>query len=32
VPYDVVIAILDAMRYTDSGDELFSKVSFGVAR
>jgi biopolymer transport protein ExbD len=32
VPYDVVIATLDAMRHTDSGDELFPKVSFGVAR
>ncbi len=32
VPYDVVIATLDAMRRTDSGDELFPQVSFGVAR
>ena len=32
VPYDVVIATLDAMRRTDNGDELFPKVSFGVAR
>jgi len=32
VPYDVVIATLDAMRRTDSGDDLFPKVSFGVAR
>ncbi len=32
VPYDVVIATLDAMRRTDGGDELFPQVSFGVAR
>ena len=32
VPYDVVIATLDAMRRTDSGDDLFPQVSFGVAR
>jgi biopolymer transport protein ExbD len=32
VPYDVVIATLDAMRRTDNGDDLFPKVSFGVAR
>ena len=32
VPYQVVIATLDAMRRTDSGDELFPTVSFGVAR
>ena len=32
VPYDVVIATLDAMRRTDNGDELFPTVSFGVAR
>lgn len=32
VPYDVVIATLDAMRRTDSGDDLFPHVSFGVAR
>lgn len=32
VPYDVVIATLDAMRRTDNGDELFPAVSFGVAR
>ena len=31
-PYDVVIATLDAMRRTDSGDDLFPQVSFGVAR
>ncbi len=31
VPYDVVIATLDAMRRTDSGDDLFPQVSFGVA-
>jgi biopolymer transport protein ExbD len=32
VPYDVVIATLDAMRRTDNGDDLFPQVSFGVAR
>lgn len=32
VPYDVVIATLDAMRRTDRGDDLFPQVSFGVAR
>ena len=32
VPYDVVIATLDAMRRTDSGGDLFPQVSFGVAR
>jgi biopolymer transport protein TolR len=32
VPYDIVIATLDAMRKTDDGDDLFPKVSFGVAR
>ncbi len=32
VPYDVVIATLDAMRRTENGDELFPRVSFGVAR
>ena len=32
VPYDVVIATLDAMRKTDDGDELFPQVSFGVVR
>jgi biopolymer transport protein TolR len=32
VPYDVVIATLDAMRNTDDGDELFPTVSFGVVR
>jgi biopolymer transport protein TolR len=32
VPYEVVIATLDAMRRTDSGGELFPMVSFGVAR
>jgi biopolymer transport protein TolR len=32
VPYDVVIATLDAVRRTDSGDDLFPQVSFGVAR
>lgn len=32
VPYEVVIATLDAMRKTDDGNELFPTVSFGVAR
>jgi biopolymer transport protein ExbD len=32
VPYEVVIATLDAMRKNDNGDELFPTVSFGVAR
>lgn len=32
VPYQVVIATLDAMRRTDSGDDLFPEVTFGVAR
>jgi len=32
VPYDVVIATLDAMRRTNDGDDLFPEVSFGVAR
>ena len=32
VPYEVVIATLDAMRRTDDGDDLFPTVSFGVAR
>jgi biopolymer transport protein ExbD len=32
VPYDVVIATLDAMRRTDEGEDLFPQVSFGVAR
>lgn len=32
VPHDVVIATLDAMRRTDSGDDLYPQVSFGVAR
>jgi biopolymer transport protein TolR len=32
VPYDVVIATLDAMRRNDNGDDLFPTVSFGVAR
>ena len=32
VPYDVVIATLDAMRKNDNGDDLFPTVSFGVAR
>ena len=32
VPYDVVIATLDAVRRDDSGDELFPNATFGVAR
>jgi biopolymer transport protein TolR len=32
VPYDVVIATLDAMRRTDNGNDLFPTVSFAVAR
>jgi biopolymer transport protein TolR len=32
VPYQVVIATLDAVRRTDNGDELFPNVTFGVAR
>jgi len=32
VPYDVVVATLDAVRRTDSGDELFPNAAFGVAR
>ena len=32
VPYQVVIATLDAVRRTESGDDLFPEVTFGVAR
>ncbi len=32
VPYDVVVATLDAVRRDDSGGDLFPDVSFGVAR
>lgn len=32
IPYDVVVATMDAVRKTEGGDELFPKVSFGVAR
>lgn len=32
VPYDVVIATLDAVRRTEAGTELFPNVTFGVAR
>ena len=32
VPYAVVVATLDAVRRTDSGDELFPNAAFGVAR
>ena len=32
VPYDVVIATLDAVRRTEAGTDLFPNVTFGVAR
>jgi biopolymer transport protein TolR len=32
VPYDVVIATLDAVRRNDTGDELFPNAAFAVAR
>ena len=32
IPYDVVVATMDALRKTDGGDALFPKVSLGVAR
>ena len=32
IPYEVVIATFDAVRRSDSGDELFPEVSLGIAR
>lgn len=32
IPYQVVVSVMDAVRRTEAGDELFPEVTFGVAR